>query len=190
MTALDEFYKVLHEYPKLLTWSLGSSAALPLIAKFSGFSPTWPPATTALTSLFVLVAIMLSFQFLRQKGRRRVSKNMVISLIIAAIAFVFYLYIFARFTYPIPTTGDITYLGCGWSELAKSQAEKYLINPDVGCPGEFERILEAIEYEAGIIWTKESIANVRLGVALSWFTFFGSLSYAIGAFIVHQANKS
>jgi hypothetical protein len=189
MTGMDDFKSVLEDYSSLLGWALGGSVVVPLLAKLAGFAPVWPPAAPFITGLFTLVAIMLSYQFVRQRGRRAANRFLIYSTLAMAAFFILYLYLFARFTFVIPTNKELIYLGCGWSELAISQAKDYLLNPEKGCPGEFERILPAIQYEAGVIWTKESIANVRMFVAVSWFFFFSALSFLIASFAVYQRGR-
>lgn len=189
MSGLDDFKEVLREYGSLLGWALGGSVIVPLVTKLAGFAPVWPPAVPFVTAIFTLVAIILSYQFVQRRGRRAANRFIVYSAVLMAAFFVIYLYVFARFTFVIPTNKELIYLGCGWSELAISQAKDYLLNPEKGCPGEFERILPAIQYEAGVIWTKESIANVRMFVAISWFLFFSALSFLIASFVVYQRGR-
>jgi hypothetical protein len=186
---MDDFHKVLGEYGKLLGWALGGSVVVPLLARLAGFAPVWPPAAAFVTGIFTLVAIILSYQFIRHKGRAAASKAILYSAAVMVAFFLLYLYVFARFTFVIPTNNQLIYLGCGWSELAIKQATEYLFNPERGCPGEFERILPAIQYEAGVIWTKESITNVRMLIAVSWFLFFAALSYLIASFVVYQSGR-
>jgi hypothetical protein len=94
------------------------------------------------------------------------------------------LVIIERFTFTIPTNKEVIYVGCGWSELVIGHGAKYLLDPNSGCPGDYERVLEAIHYESKIVWTKSGLTAIKVGVVFVWIAFFSLLALLIGTFLV------
>lgn len=189
MTALDEFFKLLDDYKKTLAWALGSSAILPMVASFAGLAPIWPPASPLLTSLFTLIAIVFSFQFLRRAAKRRVNAAMIRALVGLVVFLIVYLILFDMFTYTLPTTGEIVHVGCGWSEMSQEVTDIYGIDRNGGCPGNYERIFASSSYNNTLVWNRAGLTGVKMGLALTWFGFFVSVSILLGAFLVFQSGR-
>lgn len=188
-SGLDEFREILEAYRQTLTWALGGSAILPLIASFAGLAPIWPPGVPLLTSLFTLLSIIFCFQFFRKRAKKITNRVMLVSLGFFLVTLVSYLILISVFTFKIPTTGETIYLGCGWSDFTKEIADELLIDVAQGCPGQYDRILETSEYESGVVWTKSSVTAVRVFAVMLWLTVFSFLATFIGSFLVYQSNR-
>lgn len=160
-----------------------------MIASFAGLAPVWPPAVALLTSLFTLIAVIFSFQFFRRAAKQRVSAVMMRALAVMVAALLAYLLVFDTFTFALPTTGELIYVGCGWSELAKEVADQYLFDPKAGCPGDYHRVLAASEYESIVIWTRGGLTAVKMGLVMLWLGLFASVAIFIGAFLVYQSGR-
>jgi hypothetical protein len=85
---------------------------------------------------------------------------------------VVYSAVFERFTFELPTTGGRIALGCGFTPEAADLAATSLIATTGDCPGHYEDLLEKAQYEAHFVWTKRSIAMVRLGLLALWSSGF------------------
>ena len=64
-----------------------------------------------------------AFQFFRRKAKRRINTVMLRALGTMIALLAAYLFLFDRFTFTLPTTGETISVGCGWSDLAKEVAD-------------------------------------------------------------------
>jgi len=189
MSGLDRFFSILEGYRKTLSWAIGGSAILPLIASFAGLSPIWPTGTPIVTSLFVLFCIILSFQFFERAPKRKVNAIMKASFSIIVGIFVVYLYLFSRFVYEIPTNDELVYLGCGWSETSIEVSDVYGIDLDQGCPGNYKDIFAAFNYEAEVVWWQDSLTYIRIAMLVLWVGIFSAISVFVSTFLVYQSRR-
>lgn len=189
MSELEKFFEILDYYKKTLAWALGGSAILPLLASFSEISPPWPQETPLLSSLFTAVSVIFSFQFFRSYQELKINRIMIISLSGATFCLMAYLAIFSTFTFQIPTTGQVIYLGCGWSDFSKEISSDFLIDPDQGCPGQYSRILESAEYESEVVWLRNSVSAIKILSIFLWLTTFSLIAIFISSFLVHQSSR-
>lgn len=189
MSGIDSFFNILAAYKKTLSWALGSSAILPLLASFAGLSPFWPPGVPLLTSLFTLISVIICFQVLNRESKRVVTKIMIWSIIAFLFFLIAYLVIFSVFTTKLPTTGEMIYLGCGWSDFSKEIASDFMIDIDQDCPGQFDRILRSAEYESSVVWTKSSLTIIRILALGFWLISFSFFAIFVGSFLVYQSRQ-
>lgn len=187
MTALENFKRIFAEFRATLLLGVGSSSLLPIIGKFSGFEPVWPSGVAVITSLAALISIIIAFQFHWKKSRSVMQSMMVKALIVSTLFFLVYFVVFSLFTYKIPTTGESIYLGCGWTVEAKQLADKYLADPEAGCPGQYFKMLEAAQYDSEILWRIESLTLIRILGFCSWIIAFTSFSFFIALFVIYHS---
>ena len=140
-----------------------------------GVAPPWPGGLSILTAFAVLVFLVFSVQF--QRGSIPSGRFRQIGLLLGLAALgVAYSVLFERFTFELPTTGGRIALGCGFTPEAVDVARNSLIDTAGDCPGHFEELLEKTQYEAHFVWTKRSIATVRLALAALWSLWFACFS--------------
>ena len=134
------------------------------------------------TSGCVLIAIVFSLQARTSAGEPPRKLLRIVLAAVLAVTGATYLILFERFTFELPTTGGRIVVGCGFTSEAADVAAKSLIDTAGDCPGHYEELLEKAQYEAHFIWTKRSIAAVRLALAglwSVWFACFTGLALAV-----------
>jgi TIR domain len=157
----------------------GVAAGLPAVLGSIALAPPWPPAVSILTSVVLLVFLLLSVQFpsgSKPSPGRFAQVFYVVAVLVIGGA---YSVAYERFTFELPTTGGRIALGCGFTPEAADLAKKSLIETAGECPGHYEDLLEAAQYEAHFIWTKRSIATVRLGLLTLWGLWFGGFALLV-----------
>jgi uncharacterized membrane protein (GlpM family) len=103
--GLDAFRRLLKEFRSLGLWAVGG-AAIPFVAALLSITPPWPPAGIApLTSILVLIANVIVFQFLRTAARRKINRTIISSSLAMAVVAPVYLVALSLFTYDVPTDG-------------------------------------------------------------------------------------
>lgn len=189
MSGTDRFVLLLERYRYILAWSLGGSAVFPLLASLSGLAP---PLTgiTLLTSLLTLVGIVIAFQFLDGKSRRLVNMAMLVSLLALFIALGLYLFLYSSFVFEIPGRKEKIVLGCGWSSVTLLAAPAYGINPEYGCPGQYEAALRGSGYNSSVVWVSSSVGGMKLVLSVVWLIIFLGLSGLFGSFLVYQERRT
>ncbi len=182
--GLEDFRKLLGEFASLGAWAVGG-AAIPFVAALLSITPPWPPAGIApLTSILVLIANVVVFQFLRKAPRRKINRTIILSCTLMAIAAPIYLLALSILTYDIPTTDERRAKGFICSA-------EVLSIPDYAakCPFLTTTEIEAATYNAEELWTPESIAFVRVGLIMAWSLCFIALTGIISSFAVYQMRQ-
>lgn len=180
-TGIDDFKLILKEFRWLSIWSVGG-ATVPFAAALTELSPPWPSGIVLVTSIIELITIAVSFQFFKEARRVTVNTILLISLICFAGVGIAYLWNLSIYTYQIPTTNE---------RFVKGN----ICTPDAldlfgtRCPDLGLDELRQAEYEAERLWTKKSIATIRIILVFLWAMTFLFLSLLLGTFLVYQTAQ-
>ena len=188
-SGMDAFRTVAKEFRGTLLLAVGGSSLLPLVARFAKVTPPWPDGVTLVTSLATLLVIIFVFQFLWKRAKRSVDKAMLWGGALVVLFGISYFTLFDIFVFPIPTTGELGVAGCGWTSNARLIAADYLADPADGCPGNYQQLLEAAEYEARQLWRPNSLTAVKMALFSSWLALFGGVSLIVAAFVTYQVRR-
>lgn len=194
-TGLDAFFGVLSEVRKVALVAAGGLLFLPLIVSLSGYSPPCPvgvsgsAAIVGMTSLTELVVLIVCFQLMSHASRALTSKLVIFAALFVIGFSIVYLFLNVVFVYRIPNNPTSVVMGCGLSENARRILLAYGQNPVDVCPGEFQTLLSAAQYETDRIWTKVSVSIVKALLVLSWLAAFGALAVLTGVFVSFQRRQ-
>ena len=183
-SGLDDFAEVLKKFRGLLVLVVGGVATLPFFADLLSFSPPWPRGIVVITALAGLVALLLVFQLYRSSPERVVNKVLTMSAAALAVTSIAYLFALSLFTYETRSTQERFAKGfiCSAKALTVFRDE---------CPWLGEDELALAEFEAERLWTKPSIAVVRVGLSWNyWSASFMLLAAYSGTFIAYQLQQS
>jgi TIR domain len=171
----------IQSYRSVKAIGLISLSLLPAAVGASRFAPPWPNplAVGFATSLLFVVFGFLSDGVLPEFGKSKGRVLLVGGLLLAASVFFSYLFFFEKFAFRIPTTGDYILTGCGFTSAARDVARLRGLDADDDCPGQFEDLLEGMQYEPGYIWVKSSISAVRFLLLTLWTLTFLLLAWTI-----------
>lgn len=177
--GIDDFKRLLTEFRGLSTWSVGSAVAVPFAAALADLSPPWPTGVVLVTAIVELLVLALVFQFLRSARKSLINWTMVASALVLAVVSPLYLLRLSLDTYEVPTTKERFVKGDECTSDARDLHKDRC--PDLG----LDELREA-EYAAERLWTRKSIATVRVRLVLLWAAAFVALSAALGSFLVYQ----
>ncbi len=177
--GIDDFKRLLEEFRGLSTWSVGGAVAVPFAAALVDLSPPWPKGAVLVTAIVELLVLALVFQFLRNARKSLINWTMVASLLVLAVVSPIYLLQLSLYTYEVPTTKERFVKGYECTTDAK---QNY---PDL-CPDLGLDELRDSEYKAELLWTRQSVATVRVRLMMLWAAAFVALSAALGSFLVYQ----
>lgn len=167
---------------------------LPFLPITMGISPPQPMLTSILTSLFSLLALKLTRHLPLSFFQNYEHKLLAWSLVIMTSSVLGYFILFYLFAFRIPTTSEITIVGCGFTDNARLISPEYQVSPLDDCPGNFENLLKDATYNAYEIWSKYSILTVRTLIYLTWNLFFLSLTIILSLIFRYplsaKVNKS
>lgn len=180
--GIDDFKRLLDEFRGLSTWSVGGAVAVPFAAALVDLSPPWPKGAVLVTAIVELLVLALVFQFLRNARKSLINWTMVASMLVLAVVSPIYLLQLSLYTYEVPTTKERFVKG----NECTPEADKIFQGrcPDLG----LDQLREA-EYSAERLWTRRSIAAVRVRLMLLWAAAFVALSAALGSFLVFQLRS-
>jgi asparagine N-glycosylation enzyme membrane subunit Stt3 len=181
-TGYDDFKGLLKEYRGLFTWAAGSAAAVPFAAKLVDLSPPWPKGVVLVTAVVELLVLALVFQFLRTARKRAINWTMTSSVLVLAVVSTVYLLQLSLYTYEVPTTGERYVKGDECTPAAQKVFAEQC--PDLGLDE-----LRTAEYAAERLWTRRSVASIRVRLVLLWAASFVALSTALGSFMVYQLRS-
>jgi hypothetical protein len=178
---MERFKTVLSEFRGLSIWAFGGSATIPFVADAVGLSPPWPRGIVVATALVELVSLVIVFQLLASKGKRVVTRVIIVSAAVLALVCIVYMGASSFYTYEAPNSRERLVKGfvCTGDALRVYAAK---------CPYLGLEELNDSQYEAHLLWTEWSIAGVRLGLVSLWSAAFGLLSVLLGSFLVFQTK--
>jgi hypothetical protein len=179
-SGLDEFRAVIADYRSIGPWAIGGTVFVPLVDYILRLGPPWPEGIAGITSVTELLVLMCVFHFGFRSGYKRVSRRMIVSLVVLTVCFGAYLYLNSYFTYTAGATGEKFVKG-------------FIVRPDVAplINSDFtpDDALAGSEYRAESVWTGDSITAMRLLLLLLWLTSFCSLATAIASFIIYHRRR-
>jgi hypothetical protein len=184
-TGVDIFLEFLADVRKLYKMALATAA--PIVASLVGLGPPGPVAPLA--SVAVILAMIGTFHFYGQVGRRAADKKMKLWLSLFGVSSLFYLAARQKFVFTIPGVGEIIHMGCGMRRDALDAARNLNIAVEGHCPGDGISLLQFVEYNPGRIWTAISLDIVYMALVVLWLAIFVSLAGALGTFLLFQRRK-
>jgi len=188
-TGLDDFFGALADVKRIALAAAGGLLIIPMLASLGGYQPPWPPGVIGITSLIELVILIIAFQFFSRARRTQTSRAILVSATLLLFFSLTYLTLHSIFVYSIPNNSTKVILGCGLSEKAEMVLSSMKQPPRNVCPGEFNSLLAAAQYETEVVWNKLSVDLIRVGLAISWLGAFGSLAALIGIFVSFQRRQ-
>jgi hypothetical protein len=180
-SGLAGFKQLLREFKGISAWMIGGGLVVPFAAERASLSPPWPSGIVLLTAISELVVLMLVYQFLKSAKRRTINIVLVISAIVLATIGTVYVTMASLYIYEVPTTKERFVKGYLCTpEAATVFAQKC---PDLGLTE-----LSTANFEAEALWTRSSIAKVRIALVANWVSAFVALAVFMGSFIVYQVQ--
>lgn len=180
-SGLEEFREVITDVRSLTSWAVGGAVAAPLFDFVLHLGAPWPTGVPIITSLVELLSLICIFHFWFRKSQKKLTKRLVIALIILLVSFFSYLYLFDSYTFTNPAT-------------SKRYSKGFIVRPEIQAliPAPFEspeKALSGLEYKEEEVWTTGSITATRLLLLATWLLMFSSLSVFIGTFVMAQRRK-
>lgn len=182
-TAFDSFLILIKQFRDLAVGGLLVGGGAPFVSWMVGISPPWPPGVEPITAAIELVAVILVFHALYEKGRRaRATRILAWSAGGFLILLVTYLLMHSLFVYSAPD-GErfvrgfacLPYVAETWPGM---------------CPLDLpQHVIQGAAWEASLLWTASSIALARGVLAIVWLAMFLGLAALIGSFIVYQTGR-
>jgi len=165
----------LKDIAKTLGFAAGV-AALPLIVAFAKLQPPWPPAIEYVSSVFVLMAALVMWEWGR-KAKRAIRRRFILAgMVLTVIGIGAYLPLYSMYVQAEPSTGERVIKG------AVCTPDALLIFPRQ-CPQLPSEALPAAEWDATRLWTQDSILEVRMMLVAAWLCFTAGLVAFVGAVV-------
>jgi len=177
--GIDDFKRLLAEFRGLSTWAVGSAVTVPFAAALVDLSPPWPKGAVLTTAVVELLVLALVFQFLRRARKSLINGTLAVSALVLAVVSPIYLLQLSLYSYEVPTTRERFVKGDECTPDAKRVFADRC--PDLGLDE-----LRTAEYSAERLWTRRSVASIRVRLVLLWSASFVALSAALGSFLVYQ----
>jgi hypothetical protein len=167
----------------LIAALVGASLILPFAGTWAQTSPPWPRGIAPLTSVFGLGAIVFAFQLLRSSHAAAIHRFWLVGSFALVLTFASYLALFSRFTYEIPSTGEL-------------RAKGFVCTPEAllvykgKCPDLGSDELRDAEYESERLWTTGSLTTVKIALVMLWILGFVALGSLTGSLVAQQRLQS
>lgn len=167
---MDEYFKSL-----LKVLGIGAAfASLPLFVSLADLEPPWPPAAAVVSSLFILVAAVVSWEFTRKSRVAHRRRWILAGLAMMIVGLLGYMIVYSLFVEPVPGTPLRVVRGY---QCTREAALLYRQQ----CPDLPRQALEDAEWEAVVLWTRSSVTIARVSLAFAWFFFISGLIVCLGA---------
>jgi hypothetical protein len=183
------FAAFLKDFGSVWGASAAGIAATPFVMSFAALAPPLDgvvPATSAILIVLLAAAYSWAANPQRKAGLIRWAPRLCL---MAPIAFLFYMAMWATFTYKLPENGQNIFLGCGYVPLG-SELARLFNAPDGGCPGQFERLLSAVNDDPAKVWTRSSIIGVELVTLAFWLCFLATAAIGVSAHLTTARKNS
>lgn len=178
MPRLTTFADYAKDFKSLYSVTAKGATLAPLTDYFLKIGPPWPayaiPPATTIVELICLVCI---FQFCLNKEKAKLSRYMIIWVIVFCLSSFLYLGFTSSYTFRQPKTGELMVKGF---ELTPDV--RRVISPDYTS----QDALKGNRYDPEGVWTNRSITAMRLSLVAIWLLMFISLSSFLGMFVVVQ----
>jgi hypothetical protein len=169
---MDEYLK---DIAKTLGFAAGL-AALPLFVAFAKLQPPWPPAIEYVSSVFILMAALVMWEWGRNAKRAVRRRFILAGMALTVIGIGAYLPLYSMFVQVEPSTGERIVRGMVCTP------EALLIYPRQ-CPQLPSDALPSVEWDATQLWTQASILQVRMMLVAAWLCFTAGLVAFVGAVV-------
>jgi len=181
-TGLQEFKETVSDFRSVTALALNSSVAAPLVALVMDIGPPWPTGAPIITSFAELIVLITIFHFWYGNSRRRISKRMVMALVVLCVGFVVYMALFDSFTFSPKGSKDKDVRGfVVQEEVRKVLSAEHITADDA---------LRESEYDPNRVWEPWSVTTIRIAILTSWLILFVSLSVFVGTFVMYQRKRS
>jgi len=180
-TGLGEFRDVISDYKSIGPWAIGGSVAVPLVDYGLRIGPPWPPGINIITSIAELLVLIAVFHFWFRFGYKRVSRRMIVLLVMLIICFGAYLYFDSSYTFTAGASSDKYVKG-----FVPRPEVAPLLSPDFTA----DDALSSNEYRPEAVWTKGSITAMRLTLLSLWLASFVLLSATIATFVIYHRRRA
>lgn len=151
-------------------WLLVTLFVVPIGFQLGSSAPPWPGAIGWVTAV-ANIAIAIGLGRLVSRHPQSMNRTTVtIGILVAVFGSIAYLLLMSRFTFTIPTTGEVGVKGffCTPEALA--------VYPD-NCPSDDREALASAEFESSQIWQQWTIDIVRIGIISTWLGTFVALCW-------------
>jgi hypothetical protein len=179
-TGLSEFKEVLSDFQQLSSLALKGIVAAPLMDIWLKLGPPPAKAIGALTALMEFVAVVGVFQFWSDTKERNLRVRMLIALGVFLAGLVSSLVLLQRFTVSP---------GQGRDRVVEGYSLRADIKPIVNESYTPEQALRESEYDPDKVWTRESIALLRVLITVTWMATFAGFAVYLTVFIILQRRR-
>lgn len=160
----------------------GAFASLPLLTSFAGLQPPWPPAIGPLSGAAVFLASLIVWEWTKHGHKQRRRSWIIASAICCSFGLVLYLFLYSRFIDNIPGSTARVIRGYECTASAKLVYGQ-------SCPNLPADALQGAEWESTELWTRASVTNIRLALAIAWLLFTCGLIAAVGAVVAGDQQR-
>ena len=170
---------MMSDYLKSLTKVLGIGAgfaALPLFASMASLQPPWPPAIGAVSSALVLLGALIVWEWTRRSRIRHRRRWILAAALITVAALIVYFILYSMYVEDVPGTDLRVVRGYACTQEAQLVYKQ-------ACPDLPSDALQGAEWEPTMLWTRQSVTAVRVGLAGLWLMFTAGLIMTVGAVI-------
>lgn len=151
-------------------------AALPLLVGFAGLAPPWPPAVAYVTAVFILIAALVMWEWVRDVSRTVRRRFILAGIALTVIGLGVYLPFYSLYVQDVPGSDERVVRG------TKCTPKAQLVYA-AECPELPRDALRAAEWQAEVLWTRGSIMQVQLVLVAAWLAFTAGLIAFVGAVI-------
>jgi hypothetical protein len=179
-TRMDEFRSTLADYKSIGPWALGGTVFVPLADYAIRLGPPWPDGLAIITSIVELLVVLTVFHFWYRSSYKRASRRMLLAIALLVGCFGVYLYLNSLFTFTA---------GANAAKYIKGYAVRPDVAPLITADFTVDDALASSEYNAEAVWTKGSIAVMRIILLFLWLISFALLSMTISSFVIYHRRK-
>ena len=179
--ALKEFKEVLLDFRQLASLALKGAVAAPLVDLWLRVGPLPTKPVAVLSSLVEFLAVIWAFQFWRDIKDRKLRARMMAALAFFSVGILLSLVLLWTYTI-VP--------GQGRERVVEGFSIRPDVKPLINESYTPEQALRESQYDAGKVWTKESIVAVQAAITLIWMMTFASLAIYLTIFIILQRRRS
>lgn len=167
-TTEDRFFR---EIAKVIGYA-SVFAAIPLFASLQNLQPPWPGGIAYVSSAIIFLATILVWELGR--GMRRARRRSLLLLAAGLTMMGLFVYLYLYSTYVVPIDGAERVI-IGYECNPQTRA----VYKDM-CPNLGEIELSRAGYDPRLLFTRQSLSVVRLGLVASWLVFVAGLIAAVG----------
>jgi hypothetical protein len=180
-SGLKEFREVFADFKGTASLAMKGALAVPLVAAWVNLGPPPKQLVALLTPLAQLLALIWVFHFWGRLPAKRLDRRMKASLAGFCLLGVLSLFLNHQFTY---TRGD------GVAPLVEGFQIRQDVLPVLRADYTAEDALRGSQFDAEEIWTKGSVAVMRVTLPGFWVTSYVCLSVYLAAFIISHRRAA